>query len=117
MTFPEWTKPFLFGAAVGAIAISIVGFSWGGWITSGTAQTRAADMATEEVTLAMVPVCVDASATDPRRMGKLAVLQDLSGYERRNAMMDTGWATHPGTDKPDRFLAEACLAELDLDGS
>ena len=31
--------------------------------------------------------------------------------------METGWATLPGTDAPSRDLADACLAELELDGS
>ena len=117
MTFPEWTKPGIYGALGGAIAVSILGFTWGGWTTSGNAQTMAQDLATEEVTLAMVPVCLNISAADPKRTEKLVILQDESGYGRRNAMMETGWATRPGTDTPDRDLADACLAGLDLDGS
>lgn len=117
MTFPEWTKPGLYGAVGGAMAVSILGFTWGGWTTNSTAQTMAQDLATGEVTLAMVPVCLNMSAADPERMEKLAVLQDLSGFGRRNAMMDTGWATHPGSDMPNRDLADACLVELALDAS
>nr|WP_323779507.1 hypothetical protein [Amylibacter sp.] len=117
MTFPEWTKPGIYGALGGAIAISIVGFTWGGWTTNSSAQTMAQNLAKNEVTLAMVPVCLDNSATDPERTEKLLILQDLSGYGRRSAMMETGWATRPGADKPDRNLADACLAGLELDGS
>lgn len=117
MTFPEWTKPGIYGALVGAIAVSIVGFSWGGWTTQSSAQTMAEDMASAEVTLAMVPVCLNMSVADPERAEKLAVLRGASGFSRRNAMMETGWATHPGADRPDRNLAEACLAGLELDGS
>ena len=117
MTFPEWTKPGIYGALGGAIAVSILGFTWGGWTTNGTAQTMAADLASDEVTLAMVPVCLDISATDPERTAKLAILRDLSGFGRRNAMMETGWATRPGSDVPDRDLAAACVAELELDGA
>jgi hypothetical protein len=117
MTFPEWTKPSIYGALGGAIAISILGFTWGGWITNGSAQNMAQDFATDEVTLAMVPVCLGLSASDPERTEKLANLQELSGFGRRNAMMETGWATRPGSDKPDRDLADACLAGLELDGS
>ncbi len=117
MTFPEWTKPGLYGALGGAIAISILGFTWGGWTTSGSAKSMATDLASEEVTLAMVPVCLNMSAADPERTEKLAVLQEVSGFGRRNAMMETGWATRPGSDMPDRDLADACLAGLELDGS
>ncbi len=117
MTFPEWTKPGIYGALGGALAVSILGFTWGGWTTSSSAQTMAEDMAKDEVTLAMVPVCLGMSAADPERTEKLAILQDLSSFGRRNAMMETGWATRPGSDTPDRDLAAACLAGLELDGS
>ena len=117
MTFPEWTKPGIYGALGGAIAVSILGFTWGGWVTNGNAQTMAQNLATDEVTMAMVPVCLSISAVDPERAEKLVMLQDLTGFGRRNAMMETGWATRPGSDKPDRKLADACLARLELDGS
>ena len=117
MTFPEWTKPSIYGALGGAIAVSILGFTWGGWITSGNAQTMANNLAADEVTLAMVPVCLNMSATDPERTAKLAILQDVTRYSRSNAMMETGWATPPGSDTPNRDLADACLAGLMLDGS
>ncbi len=117
MTFPEWTKPSIYGALGGAIAVSLLGFSWGGWMTNSSAQAMAENLATDEVTLAMVPVCLDMSKADPERMVKLAALQDLSGFGRRNAMLETGWAIRPGSDTPDRDLADACLAGLELDGS
>ncbi|WP_299410937.1 hypothetical protein [uncultured Roseobacter sp.] len=117
MTFPEWTKPGIYGALTGAIAVSILGFTWGGWTTSGNAQDMAQKLAGEEVTLAMVPVCLDMSATDPESTEKLVVLREASGFNRRKAMMDTGWATPPGSDTPNRELAAACLAGLELDGS
>ena len=47
MTFPEWTKPGIYGALVGAVAVSILGFSWGGWTTAGGAKEMADDFADE----------------------------------------------------------------------
>ncbi|MBT8155513.1 hypothetical protein KMP13_16905 [Epibacterium ulvae] len=117
MTFPEWTKPGVYGATIGAIAISIIGFTWGGWTTANTAEEMAQSYATEEVTLAMVPVCLNRSQVDAERSAKLATLQGASRFQRRSAMMDTGWATLPGTETPSRDLADACLAGLKLDGS
>jgi hypothetical protein len=115
MTFPEWTKPGIYGAVIGAVAATIVGFTWGGWVTGGSADEMAMTMASEEVTLAMVPVCLSRSAADPERVAKLAVIQEASTYNRRSALMDTGWATLPGTDAPNRDLAEACIDGLALD--
>lgn len=117
MTIPKWTKPGIYGALCGAIAATVIGFSWGGWTTGGSARAMAQDLAADEVTLALVPVCLDHSAVDPERAGKIAALQELSGFSRRNAMLETGWATRPGSDTPDRNLASACLAGLELDGS
>ena len=30
-------KASLFGAAAGAAGLAVIGFSWGGWVTAGTA--------------------------------------------------------------------------------
>jgi hypothetical protein len=117
MTFPEWTKPGVYGALVGAVAVSILGFTWGGWTTSGGAQEMADSFAAEQVTLAMVPVCLGLSEADAERVEVLATLREASSFQQRNAMMETGWATLPGTDTPSRDLAGACLAGLELDGS
>ncbi len=117
MTLPEWTKPGAYGAAGGAIVASVLGFTWGGWTTTGNAQDKAQAFATEKVTMAMVPVCLNASAADPERAAKLATLQDTSSFNRRKAMMDTGWATFPGSENPNRDLAVACIEGLELDGS
>lgn len=117
MKFPEWTKSGVYGALVGAVSASIIGFTWGGWTTSGTAQEMADNFAAEQVILAMVPVCLGIAEADAERASILATLQEASSFQRRTAMMKTGWATMPGTDAPSRELASACLAELELDGS
>ena len=41
MNIPVWIKPAAYGAIVGGIIVAIVGFSWGGWVTGGTARTSA----------------------------------------------------------------------------
>ena len=117
MTFPEWTKPAVYGAVTGAIAATVIGFNWGGWTTGSTAEQMAINFANEEVTQAMVPVCLDMATADPERIAKLASIRDAKGYNRRQAIMSTGWATLPGTKEPNRDLAEACVEGLDLDAS
>ena len=117
MTFPEWTKPGVYGALAGAIAVSILGFTLGGWTTAANAEEAAQTRAKEQVTLAMVPVCLNASQADPQRAAKLETLNVSSSFGRSNAMMATGWATFPGSDEPNRDLATACVEGLKLDGS
>ncbi len=117
MTLPEWLKPGLYGAAVGAIAVSIIGFSWGGWMTGGAANEVAENMAQAERTSALVPTCLAMSLADPARVAKLAVISSAPSYQRGAAIMEAGWATAPGMDAPDRDLAKACQDVLKLDES
>lgn len=115
MTAPEWFKPGIYGAFIGAASVGIVGFTWGGWVTGGTSQERAIAMSRDGLVAAMVPVCLDMAQTDPERGLKLAAIRDASRFQRRDALMEAGWATVPGTDSPNRDLAHACLASLDVE--
>ncbi len=117
MTLPESTKPSIYGAIIGAIALAIIGFTWGGWTTGGTAEKLAQDRADKAVIRAMVPLCLNVSNADPERVAKLATINQATRYKRRDAVMDTGWATLPGAEKPDRDLAEACMEVLGLDAT
>ncbi len=116
MNTPEWLKPGIYGALIGAALVGVVGFTWGGWVTGGTATDRAMAMSRDEVVASMVPVCLDIALSDPARVSKIAKIQAASTYRRRDALMETGWATVPGTDAPNRDIAQACLAALDVDG-
>ena len=117
MTTPEWLKPGIYGALLGAAFVGIVGFSWGGWQTGSGAQKMASEMAEDRVIAALVPFCLDMSRTDNERIAKLATIREASSFKRRDAVMETGWATTPGADGPNRDLAQACIEGLDLDSS
>ena len=117
MNTPEWLKPGVYGAVIGAALIGGVGFTWGGWVTGGTADDRAMAMARDDVVAAMVPVCLDMAESDPERADKLATIRAASTYQRRDALMAAGWATVPGAESPDRDIAQACLSALDVDAS
>ncbi|WP_225027104.1 hypothetical protein [Xinfangfangia pollutisoli] len=114
MNTPEWLRPGLYGAAIGAVIVGIVGFTWGGWVTGGTSRDRATTMAHDNVVAAMVPVCLEMARTDPARAAKLEKIKAATTYQRRDAVMEAGWATVPGSDAPDRDIAQACLAKLEL---
>lgn len=117
MTTPEWLKPGIYGALIGAAFVGIVGFSWGGWVTGSSAEKMASEMAEDSVIAALVPFCLERSRTDNERIAKLATIREASSFKRRDAVMETGWATMPGTDGPNRDLAQACIEGLDLDAS
>ncbi|KPN63320.1 hypothetical protein SAMN04488527_102118 [Aliiroseovarius crassostreae] len=117
MKTPEWIKPGIYGAVIGAVFVGIAGFSWGGWVTGGTANDRAMAMSRDDVIAAMVPVCLELARSDPARAGKLATIRSATTYKRRDALITAGWATMPGAASPNRDIAQACLAALDVDGS
>ena len=117
MTTPEWLKPGIYGAIIGAVFVGVAGFTWGGWMTGASANEMASKMAQDEVIAALVPVCLDMSRADNDRTAKLAAIRDASGYKRRDAIIDAGWATIPGSDIPSQDLARACIEGLDLDAS
>ncbi|MDH3236410.1 MAG: hypothetical protein OEQ29_23065 [Alphaproteobacteria bacterium] len=112
MNIPEWLRPGLYGAAAGAVALAIIGFSWGGWMTSGTAEKMASNQARLEIVAALVPICIEQSKQDPQVMETLAQLKDASSYQRSDMLMKAGWATMPGSSDPNRQVASACMEKL-----
>lgn len=108
----EKIKPAVVGLVIGAAAVAIIGFSWGGWVTGGTAQKMAADQARMEVVAALVPICVEQSKEDPLARETLARLKDARPYDRRDMLIDVGWATMPGSKDASRDVANACMDAL-----
>jgi len=112
MISSETLKPGILGAAAGAVALAIVGFSWGGWVTGGTAEKMASEHAEQEVVAALVPICVNQANNDPLNVVKITKLKEAKGYQRREILMESGWATMPGASNPDRGVASACSDKL-----
>jgi hypothetical protein len=112
MTTPEWLRPGLYGAACGAIAVTVVGFTWGGWVTGGTARQIAADQSRTDVVAALTSICVDQSKRDPQLAERLAILKAASSWNRGDIVIQNGWATMPGTTEGNRLVATACADKI-----
>lgn len=108
-----WIKPGFWGVVVGSVLTMIVGFSWGGWVTGGTARQEATRQADAAVTSALVPICLAEEKADAARVKKLGELKAItSSWEQTEFVMKTGWATFPGQPDPNRAVAEACASAL-----
>ena len=59
----------LWGAAAGAVAVAITGFTWGDWYTA----KGAAQQAQAAVQTAMIPACVKEVMADPAAAAELKV--------------------------------------------
>src|SRR5687767_880729 len=90
MKTPEWLKPGAFGAACGAVALAVVGFSWGGWVTGGNARQMAADQSRTEVVAALTAICLDQSKRDPQLTERLTILKATSAWSRGATVMKNG---------------------------
>ena len=112
MQLPEWTKPALMGAGAGAVALAVVGFSWGGWVTGNSAAEMSSKQSVAAIATALTPYCLQNSQGDPNSTEILAKLKAASGYQRRGIVEEACWATPLGAEKPDRALAEACQIAL-----
>ena len=99
-------------AIAGSVLTMIVGFSWGGWTTEGNATAMARVAANDAVKAALVPVCVAKANADPELAAKLAILKGATSYQRDDKVMEAGWATLPGSDEPNRSVADACADAL-----
>ena len=109
----ESLKRLLQGAAVGVVASMVIGFSWGGWMTGGTANKLAADRADTAVMAALTPVCVEKFMQNSDAKANLAILQKIStNWEQGQYLEKGGWATRPGATSPDYELGRACAAKL-----
>lgn len=107
------TKTAAFWTALAAIALTlIIGFTWGGWMKGGTAQTLATTAAKAAVTSRLAPICVAQFQQDPDKAQKLVDFKALSSYKRSDYAGEQGWATMPGETEPDRTVAAACATLL-----
>ena len=91
----------------------VIGFSWGGWVTGGTAIKLADERASSAVLAALTPICVEKFLQNSDAKANLAVLQKISSnWEQGQYLEKGGWATQPGATSPDYHLARACAENL-----
>ena len=116
------SKAVLFWACAGSvIAATIVGFSWGGWTTGGTAREMAEESAAQARQELAAVVCVDRFMAAPDAGVQLTALQEIeSSYAQSKFVEEGGWALIvPASDTTDykaraddRKAAGLCAEEL-----
>jgi hypothetical protein len=104
--------PALWGAAGGAIAVAIVGFTWGGWVTGGTAEKLAKSHAETAVIAALSPLCVEKFRQAADAPANLAAMKKVSSWEQGRFIEKGGWATAPGSTEPNSAVGRACAETL-----
>ena len=82
----ESLKRLLQGAAVGAVATMVVGFSWGGWSLGSTADKMAKEQSDLAVVAALAPVCADKFRALPDAEAKTVALSKVEFVEARGGV-------------------------------
>src|SRR4029077_14793548 len=106
-------KPGIWGAVIGAIAISVIGFSSFGWVLGSTAERLAKERTQTAVVEVLTPICVEKFQRQADAAEKLVEFTKVSSSWGRRAIIETGgWATTSGSDAPTSAVVSACAEQL-----
>jgi hypothetical protein len=109
---PEWTKPAVYGVAVGAVATLIIGFNWGGWVTGGTASEMAAKASQAAQEQLVASICVERFAAAPDAAAKLAALKKTKTWEQDTFVTEGGWIQVDALEEQITGAAGLCADQL-----
>jgi len=107
------TKALLFWTGAGCIvATMLVGFTWGGWTTGGSAHLAAAQAATSAQQELAAAICVDRFNAEGDATAQRAVLKDMSSWDRGKFIESGGWITMPDMMGKTDTAAKMCAGQL-----
>jgi hypothetical protein len=112
MRVPQWIKPGVWGAVIGAVAIMIIGFAWWGWTLSSMAERMATERASTAVVALFTPICVESFMKQPDAMAKLTEFHQTAAWRQMEFIEKGGWATASGSATPHSAVARACADQL-----
>jgi hypothetical protein len=107
------SKAVWFWSCLGAAALTmIVGFSWGGWTTNGTATKQAQAAGEQAAAQLAANICVKRFLAAPNAQAQLAELKKTDSWKRDSFVQDGGWVTFANIEKPVSGAAEICADQL-----
>ena len=107
------TKTLWFWSCVAcAVLTMIVGFTFGGWVTGGTAKEMAQTAADEARAKLVASVCVEKFTTSSGFAVKLAKFKETNSWERPDMLEEGGWVTLAGMKEPLDDAADICSDKL-----
>jgi hypothetical protein len=108
------SKTVLFWACAGSVIVAtVVGFTWGGWTTGGSAQDMADKAAAQARQELAAVVCVDRFMAAQDADVQLTALQEItSSYAQSKFVEEGGWAVIvPASSTADRKAAASARAD------
>ena len=107
------TKTLTFWSCAGcAVATIVVGFTWGGWTTGGTARSMAQDAALGSRNELAAAVCADRFKAAADGPAQLVALKALGSWDRGTFVEKGGWPAMPDKVAPGDGTAKLCGEKL-----
>lgn len=98
------------GVVLGAVIAMLLGFTWGGWMTTSTAD----EMSTEAVLAARSAICVAQFMKAPDHEEQLNAFRDTESWKRREFVEKGGWDKMPGEEHPRGHVSNACAKGIEV---
>jgi hypothetical protein len=108
------SKTTLVWSCLGCVVVAlVVGFTWGGWVTGGTAR-QMAERAGDEARYDLASViCVERFVAAPDARAQLIELKEIDSTLRQRQFIEAGgWAVMPGREAATRQAADLCARVL-----
>ena len=103
---------WLWSCAASALAVLILGFGWGGWMTVGTADRLVANARQDTRDRLAAAVCVKRFEAAPDAATHLAALAKTGSWDQADFINKGGWVQIPGIDGPLSDAAAICAEKL-----
>jgi hypothetical protein len=110
-TYPS-LNPGIWGAVIGAAAISVLGFSSFGETLGSTAERIAQERGQTAVVAVLAPIFVQKFQHQADAFAKLVEFNKVASWDRRSIIEKGGRATMPGNDSPNSAVVTACAEQL-----
>ena len=101
-----WSCVLCIGATVS------LGFTWGGWVTAGTAANQAQQATDTALAHLAATVCVTQFKDSPNAAIQLASLKKMYPWEASAFIAKHSWVKLPGIDEPIPGAADLCAKQL-----
>src|SRR5687768_16466987 len=104
---PTKTVVFWSWVAIGVVTM-IIGFTWGGWVTGGTARAMAEARGEAAGVMRLAPMFEVRYEEAPNKEQEIKELTVASNRDRAEYVMEQDWAKRPGDKEHERRVGDEC---------
>lgn len=106
-------KATLFWSCILCVILTmVVGFTWGGWVTNGSATKMTEDAVKNARTDLAAAVCVHRFLSAKDAVDELSSLKSVASWKRGQFIEDGGWSAMPDLRKSVEDVADVCAQRL-----